>query len=359
MVLLRLETETAMNLKDLQDELAAVAAERGLGPQQNPKNLAMAVAADAGALLGLFQWLSEEQSWRLGGPGEKDAAAAAIANVTTHALRLADELGIDLEAAIQAQLAPKAPVREARPAARQARPVATPVEPPPAPPAPIEPPRAEEPPPPAAPPPAARHADEMSAEPPAPKKERRAPPDSTPNWLDGLISPRPAPRGKRSAPEPKPPLTEPKPAPPPPETVREPAAVVAVEDPTSELVVPEPTGVVHAPAVVRDAGPKWDEVQPAGKERYTDLDPDATKTLVRSLAKRVSAAKSDDPLLRDLHDELETLRRTLYGPNPKRSWLADSLMTIRNMLEEATQVSLGDEIRADEHLVQIERMLGP
>ena len=352
MALRRLETETAMNLKDLQDELAAAAAERGLGPQQNPKNLAMAVAADAGALLGLFQWLSEEQSWRLGGPGEKDAAAAAIVNVTMHALRLADELGIDLEVAIQAQLAPKAPVREARPAARQSRPVATPLEPPPAPPAPVEPPRVEEPSLPAAPPPAVRHAEEMPAEPPTPKKERRAPPDPTPNWLDGLISQRPAPRGKRSAPEPKP-------APPPPETVREPAAVVTVEDPTSELIVPEPTGVVHAQAVAADAGPKWEEVHAAGKERYTDLDPDATKTLVRSLAKRVSAAKSDDPLLRDLHDELETLRRTLYGPNPKRSWLADSLMTIRNMLEEATQVSLGDEIRADEHLAQIERMLGP
>jgi hypothetical protein len=58
-----------------------------------------------------------------------------------------------------------------------------------------------------------------------------------------------------------------------------------------------------------------------------------------------------------LHDELETLRRALYSPNPKRSWLADSLITIRNMLEEAAQHSVGGQIRADEHIAQIQRML--
>jgi NTP pyrophosphatase (non-canonical NTP hydrolase) len=377
-----------MDLKQLQDELAAMAAERGLGAQQTPKNLAMAVAADAGALLALFRWLSEEQSWRLGGESDREAAAEALADVLMHALRLADELGIDLAATLAEKLAPKARAREtkrvARPAPLPARPAEPAVETPapieappsevasaaapaeldttaeegPEAPPPVEAARIEEPLPPSpevAPKEAPRIEAPPAEEPPR-RKEKKPTADATPSWLDGLIPPRPHGRGRKAVPEPKAPAiedavvaVEPPPAPPARSAAPEPVAPAATEPDPAIVEVPEPTGVAVTPE--RPAA------RPTEKERYTDLDPEATKALVRSLARRVDGARSDDPLLRELHDELETLRRALYSPNPKRSWLADSLITIRNMLEEAAQHSVGGQIRADEHIAQIQRML--
>lgn len=81
--------------------------------------------------------------------------------------------------------------------------------------------------------------------------------------------------------------------------------------------------------------------------------------LAKSLAKRVDGARSDDPLLRELHDEVETLRRTLYSPTPKRSWIGDSLKTIRALLEEAATHEVGQAIRAHEFIAQVERILQP
>jgi NTP pyrophosphatase (non-canonical NTP hydrolase) len=378
-----------MNLKQLQDDLAALAAERGQGAQQNPKNLAMAVAADAGALLALFRWLTEEQSWRLGGNGEKEAAAGALADVLVHALRLADELGIDLEAAVQTRLAPQAPAREAKPAPRAApsRPVETfvvPATPPPpaapavvAPPAPIEAPKpveipAVEEPATAADPVEAIRIEELPAPPPepnaapkeappveapVPKKDRKPAADATPSWLDGLIPARTPGRGKKAGSEAKPAAAEPKAAPSP----TAPAAdATAAEESTSAAdaadAAPEPVAVAAAPPPA--PAPKREPARPPAKERHAALDPEATKTLVRALARRVDGSRSDDPLLRELHDELETLRRALYSPNPKRSWLADSLTTIRNLLEETAQHAVGAELHAEEHIAQIERILG-
>jgi NTP pyrophosphatase (non-canonical NTP hydrolase) len=364
-----------MELKQLQDELAAIAAERGLGAQQNPKNLALAVAANTGALLALFQWLSDEQSWRLGAKSDKEVAAEAIADIVTHAVRLADELGIDLDATLQARIALKVPAGQAKRPGRavsqpRRQPEPVPEAAPPAPPpAPIEAPAAAAPaavhatvveeilaaaPPPVEPepaaapaPPVSKEAERVRAPPtpePPPTKEKKAEGDATPPWLDGLIPPRVHTRGRKAPPEATTAAAAPKavdadPPPAAPARSAAPATVGALET-TGEVVAPprEP--------------PK-----PSEKERYTDLDPEATKTFVRSLAKRVDATRGDDPLVRELHDELETLRRALYSSNPKRSWLADSLITIRNLLEEAARHSVGDQLRAGEHIAQIERML--
>ena len=70
--------------------------------------------------------------------------------------------------------------------------------------------------------------------------------------------------------------------------------------------------------------------------------------LFRSLAlvKRADRTRSDDPLLRELYDELTTLKRTLYAENPKRAWLTGGLQSIRRLLEEAATHSVGDELKA-------------
>jgi hypothetical protein len=92
-------------------------------------------------------------------------------------------------------------------------------------------------------------------------------------------------------------------------------------------------------------------------DRYSGLDPDQARRLVEALSKQVSRARSDDPLARELHDELTTLKRSLYADNPKRAWLAGSLKSIRRILEEARAHSVGAELRAAEHLAEVERIL--
>ena len=90
---------------------------------------------------------------------------------------------------------------------------------------------------------------------------------------------------------------------------------------------------------------------------YAGLDPDAARRLVDALSKQLNRARSDNPLARELYDELTTLKRTLYAENPKRAWLAGSLKSILRILEEATSHSVGTEMRAAEHLAAVERIL--
>jgi hypothetical protein len=90
---------------------------------------------------------------------------------------------------------------------------------------------------------------------------------------------------------------------------------------------------------------------------YSGLDPDQARRLVEALSKQVTRARSDDPLARELQDELTTLKRSLYADNPKRAWLAGSLKSIRRILEEASSHSVGAELRAAEHLAEVERIL--
>ena len=103
-------------LEDLRERLRAFAAARDWGQFHSPKNLAMALSAEAGELLEVFQWLTEAQSRSL--PPEAQAAASEeVADVLLYLIRLSDELGIDLIAAAQSKLlanAEKYPVDKAR-----------------------------------------------------------------------------------------------------------------------------------------------------------------------------------------------------------------------------------------------------
>jgi len=86
-------------LEELRERLAAFAAERDWEQFHSPKNLSMALAAEAGELLEHFQWLTEAQSENLA-QATRDEVALEIADVLLFLLRLADRLGIDpLEAA--------------------------------------------------------------------------------------------------------------------------------------------------------------------------------------------------------------------------------------------------------------------
>ena len=82
------------DLENLREQLRRFAAERDWDQFHSPKNLAMALSAEAGELLEAFQWLSEEQSRRLS-PEALEAASEEIADVLLYLVRLSDKLGID------------------------------------------------------------------------------------------------------------------------------------------------------------------------------------------------------------------------------------------------------------------------
>ena len=105
----------------LRDQLRNFAAARDWDQFHSPKNLAMALAGEAGELLETFQWLTEEQS-RRPTPEALDAASEEIADVLLYLVRLSDKLGIDPIAAANAKLlanAQKYPVDKARGNARK------------------------------------------------------------------------------------------------------------------------------------------------------------------------------------------------------------------------------------------------
>lgn len=87
----------ATGLEELVERLRRDVRERGWEPFHTPKNLAMALAGEAGELLAEFQWLTPEESARVMDSPEKAAAVRSeLADVFSYLLRLADVLGVDL-----------------------------------------------------------------------------------------------------------------------------------------------------------------------------------------------------------------------------------------------------------------------
>ena len=108
-------------LDGLRDQLRAFAAARDWDQFHSPKNLAMALSAEAGELLEIFQWLTEAQSRSLS-PEAQAAASDEIADVLLYLIRLSDKLGIDPIAAAQRKIvanAAKYPADKARGSSRK------------------------------------------------------------------------------------------------------------------------------------------------------------------------------------------------------------------------------------------------
>ena len=69
----------------------------------SPKNLSMALAGEAGELLEIFQWLTEDQSSGLDN-STLQAVEEEIADLFIYLVRLADKLDIDIRQAVNAKL---------------------------------------------------------------------------------------------------------------------------------------------------------------------------------------------------------------------------------------------------------------
>ncbi len=74
-----------------------------------PKNLAMSLAIEAAELMEHFQWLTPEQSRAVADQPEKlQQTAEEMADVFCYLLAMANELGVDLAAALEAKMAKNA-----------------------------------------------------------------------------------------------------------------------------------------------------------------------------------------------------------------------------------------------------------
>jgi dCTP diphosphatase len=105
-----------VELENLRERLRSFAAARDWDQFHSPKNLAMALAVEAGELLETFQWLTDEQSRDLA-PEALAAAGDEVADVLLYLIRLSDQLGIDPIAAANRKLvanADKYPEAKAR-----------------------------------------------------------------------------------------------------------------------------------------------------------------------------------------------------------------------------------------------------
>ena len=95
-----------MNLEEIRIRLAEFARVRNWDQFHTPKNLSMALAAEAAELLEIFQWLTDEQSKSIV-DDEKEMVLVRqeIADVFIYLTRLADKLGVDIEKAVLDKIA--------------------------------------------------------------------------------------------------------------------------------------------------------------------------------------------------------------------------------------------------------------
>lgn len=91
-------------LDEVQQRLLKFAQDRDWEQFHAPKNLAMALAVEAGELMEHFQWLSEAESESLDDDKRREVAYE-LADVMIYGLRLAERLGLNLAKVIDEKIA--------------------------------------------------------------------------------------------------------------------------------------------------------------------------------------------------------------------------------------------------------------
>ena len=89
-----------LDIHSIQERLRAFAREREWDQFHSPKNLAMALAAEAGELLEIFQWLTEIESADLSAE-DRGRVAEELADIQIYLLRLADLADVALPEAVE------------------------------------------------------------------------------------------------------------------------------------------------------------------------------------------------------------------------------------------------------------------
>ena len=110
--------DSTTTLAELRKLVADFVDQRDWNQFHSPKNLSMSLAIEAAELMEHFQWLTLDESRAIANQPQKLAEVAEeLADVLCYALALANELQIDVAAAIRAKMqknAQKYPAREYR-----------------------------------------------------------------------------------------------------------------------------------------------------------------------------------------------------------------------------------------------------
>jgi dCTP diphosphatase len=111
-------TDSTTTLAELKTHVLAFVRERDWEQFHTPKNLSMALAAEAGELMEHFLWATPEQSRAIATDAAKRAKIAdELADVVIYAIEFANMTGLDISASIQAKMAANAkkyPVEKAK-----------------------------------------------------------------------------------------------------------------------------------------------------------------------------------------------------------------------------------------------------
>lgn len=94
-----------MDINALHSKLAQFAEDRDWGKYHSPKNLAISVSVEAGELLEIFEWLTEDESWAATrSEPQREHVVEEVADVFMNLLRLAALFDIDLQLAVERKL---------------------------------------------------------------------------------------------------------------------------------------------------------------------------------------------------------------------------------------------------------------
>jgi NTP pyrophosphatase (non-canonical NTP hydrolase) len=111
-------SDSATTVSELKERVLAFVREREWEQFHSPKNLSMALAAEAGELMEHFLWANTEESRRVvADPARRAKIAEELADVVIYALEFANATGLDVAASIEAKIAANArkyPVEKAR-----------------------------------------------------------------------------------------------------------------------------------------------------------------------------------------------------------------------------------------------------
>jgi dCTP diphosphatase len=111
-------TDSVTTIAELKSRVLAFVRERDWEQFHAPKNLSMALAAEAGELMEHFLWATPEQSQAVAAdPVKRAKIAEELADVVIYALEFANATGLDVAAAIEAKMAANAkkyPVEKSR-----------------------------------------------------------------------------------------------------------------------------------------------------------------------------------------------------------------------------------------------------
>jgi len=90
----------------------------------------------------------------------------------------------------------------------------------------------------------------------------------------------------------------------------------------------------------------------------TKIDVEAAKRLAEDLSRTLAQAGSNGEKLRELREEVDSLRDILNGSNAQHFWIIDRLRAIEALFERAAVELLADGIKAGNYVAEIGRILG-